>query len=113
MNPSWRSPLATSLAVAIAYFAVGQLALLLAIPPGYASPLYPAAGLALAALLSLGQRHVVGIALGSISVNLILGHQRGVDSLLAPVLIGCGAALQAWVAAWAVRRWVPLTSLAR
>ena len=32
----------------LAYAAAGWLALLMAIPPGYASPLYPAAGIALA-----------------------------------------------------------------
>jgi len=47
-GPGWWVALAT----AVAYTAVGWLALLLAGPPGYASPLYPSAGLALAATLA-------------------------------------------------------------
>lgn len=36
------------LGIAAAYYATGRLGLLLAIPPGYASPVWPAAGIALA-----------------------------------------------------------------
>ena len=38
-----------TIAVALAYFAVGKLALLLAIPPCYATAVWPSAGIALAA----------------------------------------------------------------
>jgi len=47
----WLAPAALT---ALAYFLTGQLALLLAIPPGYAAPIYPSAGLALAAVLVYG-----------------------------------------------------------
>src|SRR6218665_3776418 len=103
--------LAQSLGLALAYAALGMLGLQLVVPPDYAAPLYPAAGLALAALLSLGLRHAPAIALGSFAVNLLLAVERGQPSLLSPALIGLGAALQALAGAWAVRRWVaqPLT----
>jgi len=39
--------------LALGYFAIAQLSLALAIPPGYAAPLWPAAGLALVALSAL------------------------------------------------------------
>ena len=42
----WRS-----LALACAYWAVGWLGTLLAMPPGYATAVFPASGIALAALL--------------------------------------------------------------
>ena len=37
--------------IATAYWATGRLALLLAIPPGYATAVWPPAGIALAAFL--------------------------------------------------------------
>ena len=104
--PPWARTGVISLGVALAYFAIGQLSLLLAVPPDYASPFFPAAGLALAAVLSLGRRYVPAVALGAVAVELLLAHQRGSSSVMGPLLIGCGAALQAWVGAWAVRRWV-------
>jgi integral membrane sensor domain MASE1 len=57
---------------AIAYFVVGWLALGLALPPGYAAPLYPPAGLALAVAVVHGRRALPGIALGSFAVNWLL-----------------------------------------
>ena len=53
------------------------LALLLAIPPGYASPLYPAAGIALASVLVYGRRMLGGVALGAFAVNAVLIAARG------------------------------------
>ena len=44
-SPHWMLALAGT---AIAYAVVGWAALWLAIPPGYAAPLYPSAGIALA-----------------------------------------------------------------
>ena len=53
----------------IAYALAGLLALQLAIPPGYVSPLYPAAGIALAAVLIHGNRVWPGIFIGSLIIN--------------------------------------------
>ncbi|KNZ30613.1 MAG: hypothetical protein AD742_21280 [Methylibium sp. NZG] len=102
------------LATALAYAVVGVLALQLAIPPGFASPLYPSAGIALVAVLVFGWRVLPGVALGSLLVNLTLSLQRGQVDLTAftvPAAIAVGAALQAGVGAWLVRRFVrqPLT----
>ena len=47
--------------LAFGYLLLGGAGLLLAIPPGYASPVFPAAGLALAAVLRLGWRALPGI----------------------------------------------------
>ncbi len=104
--PSWANTGVITLALALAYFAIGQLGLLLVVPPSYASPLYPAVGFALAVVLSLGSRYVPAVALGAFAVAMLLGHQRGNNSVLGPMLTGCGSALQVWVGAWAVRRWV-------
>jgi len=98
--------LAKSLGLTLSYVALGLLGLQLAIPPNYASPLYPAAGLALAALLGMGFRYFPAVLAGALAVSLLLSYERGISSLLAPALMGLGAALQALVGAWAVRRWV-------
>jgi hypothetical protein len=67
---------AAMLLTALAYVVAGVLALLLAIPPGYASPLYPAAGVALASTLVYGWRMLPGVALGAFAVNLSLSLPR-------------------------------------
>lgn len=50
------------LAVAAAYFIAGKIALLMAIPPGYATAVWPAAGIALVVVLRCGTRVWPGIA---------------------------------------------------
>jgi PAS domain S-box-containing protein len=98
-----------ALGTALAYMAVGALALMLAGPPGYASPLYPPAGIALAATLVFGTAALPGVLLGAFAVNAGLGALRGQTGLalaLLPALIGIGAALQAGVGAALVSRYV-------
>ena len=99
---------------AIAYFLAGVLALQLAIPPGYASPLYPPAGIALASALVYGWRVLPGVAIGAFGVNLTLSALRGnldLTALAVPITIALAAALQAGIGAALVRRFVrqPLT----
>ena len=109
-----RRALPVALLTALAYLAAGKLALLLAIPPGYASPLYPPAGLALAAVLVYGGAALPGVALGALLVNALLITQRDLDqgfALLLPLVPALGAALQAGLGARLVRGHVrqPLT----
>ena len=111
-SPHWGLALAVTFA---AYFVAGRLALWLAIPPGYASPLYPAAGIALASVLTFGWRMLPGVALGAFSVNAVLALQQGDATLatgvLLPAGLAVGATLQAALGAWLVRRYAsqPLT----
>ena len=87
--------------LAVAYFASAKLALLLAIPPGYATPVWPPSGIALSALLIAGRRLWPGIWLGSFAANI------GVEgSLITAAAIAGGSALQAVAAAALVRRHV-------
>ena len=98
-----------ALATAFAYASVGALALMLAGPPGYASPLYPSAGIALAAVLTFGRAALPGVLLGAFAVNTGLGllrQQSGLTLLQLPLLIALGAMLQAGVGAALVRRFV-------
>ncbi|WP_141731144.1 response regulator [Oligoflexus tunisiensis] len=56
--------------VFLAYVAAARLALLLALPPGYASPIWPAAGIAIAATIVWGPSLSLAVFLGSIVTNL-------------------------------------------
>jgi PAS domain S-box-containing protein len=92
-----------------AYVAVGLLALELAVPPSYASPLYPPAGIALAAVLAWGRPMLPAVALAAATVNVTLSGARQFDDWVqvgVPLAIGAGAALQAWAAGALVRRFV-------
>ena len=94
---------------AVAYALSGGLALLLAGPPAYASPLFPAAGVALAALLVYGRVALWGVLLGALVVNgslTVLRGAPGLPGMVLPLIIALGATLQALVSAALVRRHV-------
>lgn len=91
------------------YAALGVLGLLLAIPPGYASPVFPASGLALALTLVSGYRMLPGIWIGSLGLNIWVAWSQDDltrDSILVAALLGMGAMLQAASGAWLVRRFI-------
>ena len=95
--------------IGLAYAALGAGALALAGPPGYASPLYPPAGLALATALTYGWAALPGAWLGAFLVNAGLGLVRGQSGMALvtlPAIIALGAALQAGLGAALMRRFV-------
>jgi PAS domain S-box-containing protein len=105
-------PLLLMLATALAYFAAGKLALLLAIPPGYATAVWPPAGIALAVILRYGNRLWPGILLASffanISTSLDLTNSLTIGrSIVIAAVIGSGAAAQALTGAALIRRFAP------
>jgi integral membrane sensor domain MASE1 len=63
--------------LAIAYFATAKTSLLLAIPPGYATAVWPPSGIALAALLLQGIRLWPGIWLGAAVANFTVEQSVG------------------------------------
>jgi PAS domain S-box-containing protein len=87
-------------ALAVLYFVTAKLSLAFAIPPGYASPLWPPSGLALAACLLMGPGIWPGIWLGATAANLTVEH-----SLFAAVLIGTGNTLEAICGYALLRKW--------
>ncbi|HKQ26197.1 MAG TPA: MASE1 domain-containing protein [Burkholderiales bacterium] len=87
--------------LAVVYFTAAKASLLLAIPPGYATAVWPPSGIALAALLLFGSRIWPGIWLGAALTNLTIQ-----GSPLLAVLIGTGNTLEAVVAAALIRRYV-------
>src|SRR5207248_749145 len=105
-------------ATAAIYFVAGRLALLLAIPPGYATAVWPAAGLALGCILLFGNRAWPGVIIGSFLVNFWTSLDTAtfggiVKSVTVPALIAGAAALQALAGAFLVRHYVGIrTALA-
>ena len=98
-------------AIAAAYAISGRLGLLLAIPPGYATAIFPPAGIALGTMLVLGYRTWPGVWLGSFLMNLAvsLASASGFSpptSIGLPAIIGTGAALQALTGTYLVRRYI-------
>jgi PAS domain S-box-containing protein len=87
--------------VAALYFAAAKLSLMLAIPPGYATAVWPPSGLALAAVLLAGNRAWPGIWLGAALANVTVQ-----SSALVAVFIGTGNALEAVLGASLIRHFM-------
>ena len=85
--------------LAAVYFATAKASLVFAIPPGYATAVWPPSGIALAAILLLGNRVWLGIWLGAALVNLTVA-----SSPIAAVTIATGNTLEALAGAALVRR---------
>jgi CHASE1-domain containing sensor protein len=110
--------------MAAAYYVSGLLGLLLAIPPGYATAVWPPSGIALAAMLAYGHRLWPGVFLGSFLLNVDNGLDHSSlatllssfaaslpESLPIPAIIAAGAALQAVIGAALIRRWVGYSNI--
>src|SRR5438552_15095935 len=89
--------------LAAVYFSAAKLSLLAAIPPGYATAVWPPSGIALASVLLLGSRIWPGIWLGASLVNVAVQ-----SSLVAATLMGAGNALEALAGAALVRAFIGL-----
>ncbi|WP_395332558.1 CHASE domain-containing protein [Novosphingobium sp. BL-8H] len=107
--------LARIAALAAAYVLGGAIGLDLAIPPGYATLVWPASGIALAGLLAWGRRCWPGVWLGSMAINLWhqlasspdgaeFGHISPALSIGTAAIVGLGASLQAGIGATLLRR---------
>ena|GEM_PF-1193856 len=97
--PRSRSALRQVSILTLAYVVLGAFGLMLAPPPGNASPVFPAAGLALAAALVFGNRALFGVWLGALTIHLViawLDNSLGWVSFLFAVAMASGASLQAW-----------------
>jgi len=95
------------LIAALGYLALGALGISFAIAPGYASPIFPAAGFAVAILLWSDRRAWPGIWLGSFVLNLGIGWLHGDLSWRSvPIAAGIagGSMAQGLFACWLVAR---------
>lgn len=94
--------------LALAYFALARIGLLLALPSGFSTVFWPAAGVALCAVLWRGNRMLPGIVLGSFAGNALnLDPTQGLFlGLGATFMIALGAALQAGIGAQIIKRFI-------
>src|SRR3954470_14183158 len=99
--------------LAALYMVSGKLGLLLAVPPGYATIIWPASGIAIGMLIVHGARLWPGILAGSLLLN---AYNSGVfadpawftPKLAAALAIACGSTLQALVGRALVARFLGL-----
>ena len=96
-RPSPLSTISVILALTLSNFVAGRLGLLLAVPPGFATGVFPPAGIAMAAILLFGYRVWPGVFLGSFFLNQSFG-------VLVASSIATGSTLQAVGGAWLIRR---------
>lgn len=106
---SWGVWVAEVLGLAAVNYIAGRVGLLLAIPPGYATAIWPPSGIALAALLLMGHRVWPGIWLGSFLINIgtSIDAATGASTLRSIWIassIGLGSSVQAIVGALLIRR---------
>ncbi len=97
------------LLLALVYFATARLGLLLAMPGGQVTAMWPPSGLALAALLLRGRNRCPGIWLGSTAANFlgVYGSSKGIALELSTAAeMGLGATLGALVGLYLLRRFV-------
>lgn len=95
------------LITALGYWAMGALAGFFAIPPGFASPIWPAAGFAFLMVLMVGRRTVLGVGLGSFVLNVGFGGGSVFEpssEWVPAIIIAVGASCQSLTAWWFVRR---------
>ena len=83
---------------ALLYFAAARLGLLLATVQQSASPVWPASGLAVAALVLFGRRFWPAVALGAFTVNLVT------SGLVSALPISAGNTAEALLGAWIIAR---------
>ena len=92
--------LARILLVAALYFISGRFGLLMAVPPGYATVIWPPSGIALGALIIYGWRLWPGILIGSFLLNTHISGaysaETGLDTIkaLSALAIASGSTLQ-------------------
>jgi PAS domain S-box-containing protein len=99
--------------LAAIYYLTGKFGNSIAIPPGYATVIWPPSGIALGALLAHGRRMAPGVFAGSVLVNLDIADiwsagDLALIKLLGAVVIAAGSTLQALAGHWLVRRWFGL-----
>ena len=100
----------------LAYYLSGKLGLYLAIPPGFASAVWPASGVALACVLLLRKTPAsLGVGLGSFLLNLGLTSQGYSElswqTVFPAMMIAIGAILQCLVGGYFFKRLIGFPSL--
>ena len=111
MSQALKKTLLLNLLAGAGYFIAGWMGTLLATPPSNASPVWPAAGVALALMLVYGNAIVPGIFLGAMIAQFYAfldasSLAKIMEALGVGTLAGFGSSLQAWVGMYLINRWV-------
>ena len=98
------------LLLCVAYIVSGKLGLMLALPPGYASPIFPPAGIAVAAVLIGGKKTLPWIFIGSLLLNIWVGYSSSgqINTLALGIasIIATASMLQAAIGGCGLRRMI-------
>ena len=96
------------LLLTLVYVVGGKLGLMLALPPGYASPIFPPAGIAVAAAFIGGRKTLPWIFAGALLLNIWAGYssnqQINTIGFVAAIAIAVASTLQAGIGGWMLRR---------
>jgi signal transduction histidine kinase len=96
------------LVVVVLYYASAKLGQVLSIPPGNVTPVWPPSGIALAALLLIGNRAAVPVGVAAFLANTNFYDVSNLTSVIQFVATGfpiaAGSALQPFVGAYLIRR---------
>ena len=100
-----------NIAAMAGYFAAGWVGTLLAMPPSNASPVWPAAGVALALMLAYGEIVLPGIFLGALGAQFyafldISSASKVLVSMGIGSWVAIGCCVQAWLGMWLINRYV-------
>ena len=93
----------------LGYFLGGYLGNLIAIPPSHASSIWPAAGIALAGIVTYGRSVIPGIWIGAFIIQVyafleITNLQNIPTSLVIGVIVSTAATAQAVLGGWLIKR---------
>lgn len=94
------------------YIPLAVVSFSFAIPPGNATPIYPAAGLAFAAYLLKGRKILPGIVLSGGLANFwfLPYNEHFWDVVCSSILIGCGEGLAVWIAASLLKQFISIAA---
>ena len=98
-----RTNLLQALLVAVIYFGLAKVSLSFAAINGYATPIWPASGIALAAVFLLGYHLWPGVFLGGCMAHFV-GVKLTVTTILSGLCIGIGNAVGIVIAAYLLKR---------
>ena len=101
--------------LALGYFWGGYLGTVISIPPSHASPIWPAAGIALAGIVTYGRGVIPGIWLGALITQIFaFSNTSTLDNVFFSLIIGVvastAATLQAALGAGLIRRAIGLNN---
>lgn len=90
--------------LAIVYFISGFLGLSAAIPPGYATLIWPPSGIAIGALILAGPRIWPGVFIAATALNIFQAEVISLAAMTVAIFIAVGSTLQSIAGAWLARR---------